>query len=575
MRQLRDLDLGPVKTAGDAWGALMDDLETGQHTTDRQIMTPLHGEWKGQDADAAFRRLTRLSQNFEYGMAESGDVRTLLASVSAELGVQQKALRQALAQAAELGFHVADDGRVAYPASPPMAHGGTAAPTGGSIRLGVAADNATRAQAIADQIRRAVSEATAIDEKYAAALERLRTSADLQVTAKNWADAWGTGRLVAGLADGGLRLQIPDGGDPKKNAAWWRSLTPERRQAYIAAHPDRIGALDGLPADVRDQANRLVLHENRGAVQQRLAAMPPAPERFLGTPAGLATNPLYQIWKDEHDKLTAQLKGMDAIQSRLDSAGREGLPDAYILGFDLNGNGHAVVANGNPDTARHTAVYVPGTFSKLTDVGGELVRGDRLWQSATQLRNGSVSTISWLGYDAPQSLVTEAPFRSYADEGAPALTRFTDGLRTAHTGAPTHMTMVGHSYGSTVIGSAALHDHLAADDMIFAGSPGVEARHARDLNIGAEHVYSQVAPADPVPVGGEATRLPGHIPSGGPFSLGEPSIPGDPEFGGRRLPYGFNPDSDGRNPLSAHGTYWNLNSESLANQAKVIAGAYH
>jgi hypothetical protein len=446
-----------------------------------------------------------------------------------------------------------------------MRHGGTA--TGaGSVALGArGGDNRARAQAIADQIRRAVTQATAIDEKYAVALAKLAATADIQVTTKTWLDARGDGRLVAGLADIGLRLKIPDGKDPKKTAAWWRGLTPEQRQEYIATHPDRIGALNGLPADVRDQANRLVLHETHADVQQRLKALGKPPEQFLSGPTGPVTNPLYQIWKDQHDRLTGQLKGMAAIQANLDMAGQKNLPEGYLLGFDTHGNGHAIVARGNPDTAAHTAVYVPGTYANLEGIGTGLNRGNNLWLKTAEVSPGqSVSEITWLGYDAPQSIPLEAPFRHYADDGAPLLNQFVDGARTSHQGDPTHLTMIGHSYGSTVIGSAAVHGHLRTDDIIFAGSPGVEAGRATDLGIGAEHVYTDRAPGDPVPYGGNYTELPGRY-------LGVATVPGDPAFGGRTLDYGLGPD--GFNPGEAHTSYFDETSVSLKNMAKVIAGS--
>ncbi|WP_346042978.1 alpha/beta hydrolase [Actinomadura chokoriensis] len=482
----------------------------------------------------------------------------------AELGAQQKSLRQALAEAARLGFTVSPDGRVGYPASPPMRHGGTATGAGGLALGAQGGDNRARAQAIADQIRRAVTRATAIDERYAAALAKLAAAPDLQVTARTWLDARNDGRLVAGLADTALRLRVPDGKDPKKTAKWWRGLTPEQRQEYITAHPDRIGALDGLPADVRDQANRLVLHETHADVQQRLNALGKPPEQFLSGPTGPVTNPLYQIWKDEHDRLAGQLKGMDAIQTNLDMAGQKNLPEGYLLGFDTRGNGHAIVARGNPDTAAHTAVYVPGTYANLAGIETGLHRGNSLWMKTAEISPGQpVSAITWLGYDAPQSIPLEAPFRSYADHGAPLLNQFVDGTRVSHQGNPTHLTMIGHSYGSTVIGSAAVHGDLNTDDIIFAGSPGVEAGRAADLGIGPEHVYSDRAPGDPVPYGGNYTELPGRY-------LGVPTVPGDPAFGGRTLDYG--PRAEGFDPTEAHTSYFDETSISLKNMAKVIAG---
>jgi hypothetical protein len=101
---------------------------------------------------------------------------------------------------------------------------------------------------------------------------------------------------------------------------------------------------------------------------------------------------------------------MDAVQARLDASGvpgengESGLPQAYLLGFDTHGDGHTIIANGNPDTADNTAVYVPGTGSKLENAGGDIKRMTETWREAdAQAPGESTSTITWIGYDAPQS----------------------------------------------------------------------------------------------------------------------------------------------------------------------------
>lgn len=65
-------------------------------------------------------------------------------------------------------------------------------------------------------------------------------------------------------------------------------------------------------------------------------------------------------------------------------------------------------------------------------------------------------TITWLGYDAPQDPVKDAPFERYAYDGAPAYRQFMDGLDASHSGpGEPHRTAIGHSYGTTLIGAAA------------------------------------------------------------------------------------------------------------------------
>lgn len=61
-----------------------------------------------------------------------------------------------------------------------------------------------------------------------------------------------------------------------------------------------------------------------------------------------------------------------------------------------------ISAGGNPDTAAHTGVYVPGTGTTMDSTAGGVSRTDRLRGTAGEAgADGAVSTVLWLGYDAP------------------------------------------------------------------------------------------------------------------------------------------------------------------------------
>ncbi|MFF8956308.1 alpha/beta hydrolase [Streptomyces sp. NPDC014894] len=80
-------------------------------------------------------------------------------------------------------------------------------------------------------------------------------------------------------------------------------------------------------------------------------------------------------------------------------------------------------------------------------------------------------------------MVKDAPFSHYANDGAPAFNQFLNGLDASRAvDTPSHTTAIGHSYGSTLIGSAARQGDLNTDDVIFAGSPGVRVGIASLLN---------------------------------------------------------------------------------------------
>ncbi|WP_375485982.1 alpha/beta hydrolase [uncultured Mycobacterium sp.] len=165
----------------------------------------------------------------------------------------------------------------------------------------------------------------------------------------------------------------------------------------------------------------------------------------------------------------------------------------------IDDKGHAAVAINNPDTAKRNATFVPGTGQDLTRFDASAGKSERMLQATLNadksLRPGDVSVTTWMGYDRPMS-VLEAASTSYAHNGAAALDDFQAGLRASHndalTGGPSLNTVIGHSYGSTEVGAAALNGHrLDANNVVAVGSPGVLAGHASDLNLDpGAHVFA-------------------------------------------------------------------------------------
>lgn len=261
----------------------------------------------------------------------------------------------------------------------------------------------------------------------------------------------------------------------------------------------------------------------------------------------------HEKYGERYEHLDKALQGMDDIQSRFDRTGERGLPQAYLLGFSGDADGRAIVANGNPDTADHQAVYVPGTTSDLGSIDGNINRMVELWNRADNEADGkTVSTITWLGYDAPDEVAKDATHDSYAYGGAPAFNKFLDGLEVSHTGdTPPHRTVIGHSYGSSVIGAAAQTGTLNADDVVFAGSPGVLVSGADEMDVPKGHVWNEEGGSDPVPELGRYYL-------GGDGDI----IPSDKDFGANQM----------ATNTHGHGGYWKAGSKSLLNQALVVVG---
>ncbi|MGA5468452.1 alpha/beta hydrolase [Streptomyces arboris] len=573
--------------AADGYRATADTAGTAKDTIDNQISAGVRNQLDGMAEESAQGALKELSQNFHYVQTECALVSTALHGFAFDIAVAKRKLEMAIEDAGAGGCTVNPDGSVSYPAGKKpgdekLADGGTVTGSAGGSPTSDALErqavnihpnpNYGRALAYANRIADALKEATEADTKWAPKLRALKADDDLTVSSADWADARSdtdgvrqTGKdYVASLPE------APKGGSPQENASWWKGLSPEEQSAHLALNTASIGALDGLPAATRDEANRMVLAQTRGQVEVELARNP-EPVKYRPNPNGsypaVIQNDSWSKWNEKHGErhlqLNKSLDGMKSIEQRFDSTGENGLPPAYLLGFDTEKNGRAIVANGNPDTAAHTAVYVPGTTSNLAGIEGDIERMTDLWRESEAMAGGKeVSTITWLGYDAPQSVVKDAPFRHYADDGAPAFNTFMDGLNVANTtDSGGHHTAIGHSYGTTLIGSAARQGELNADDVVFAGSPGVQVGEASQMDVPKGHVWNEEAKGDPVP---DLGRF-GHGGSQWRFGGGVAIIPSDELFGANQMATGT---SEG------HSEYWDPATDSLRNQAAVVTGQY-
>jgi hypothetical protein len=360
--------------------------------------------------------------------------------------------------------------------------------------------------------------------------------------------------LLASRPPGGMAAPPASrGGSPEQVRAWWGSLPAPQRERLLREHPEAVGWLDGVPAADRDRANRVLLAERIEALTARQAHLADRAERLrFGLPLWLTPPvllPLVVPIEIELAQVRARLEGLEAVQSTLAAYGAH----ALLLGIDGGDAGsRAVVALGDPDLARHTAVFVPGAGTDPHDLPGGVGRMAQLWREADAMTSDlrDVSVVYWLGYDPPDLLGTLSSGASRS--GAGQLIPFLAGLAATHDATPAHVTLIGHSYGSTVVAEAGLAGGLRVDDIIAAGSPGMHTDHAADLRLDPRHVWGGLAPADAV--GGHLGEL--------PFVHGQE--PTDPAFGANR----FVVDTGG------HDDYWDHGSVSLRNQAAIVVGRY-
>jgi hypothetical protein len=186
-------------------------------------------------------------------------------------------------------------------------------------------------------------------------------------------------------------------------------------------------------------------------------------------------------------------------------------PQMFLLGFSPDGQGRAIVAAGNPDTADNVVGYAPGMGTYLSDhfVSKDVLHAQNIAVAAGQADpSHTTSAIIWLGYDAPQVTGGAADWAHElditgtgdADAGAPAYQHFLAGLRATNTSGDLNLTALGHSYGSLLVGKASqLPGGLGADKVVIVGSPGVGFDHASQFGIDPSRVWAAAAANDPVP----------------------------------------------------------------------------
>ncbi|WP_245865799.1 alpha/beta hydrolase [Rhodococcoides kyotonense] len=282
-------------------------------------------------------------------------------------------------------------------------------------------------------------------------------------------------------------VEVPTSGSPAANAAFWDASTQAQRTALLVQRPDLLGGLDGIPAQIRDAANRRVLTLERTRLQGVAVELRKRLDdnifggMFDNADAGLA-------------QTEKRLAALDAISETLAQGDRQLL----VLDNHSADDTLAAIAVGNVDTATHVAVFVPGLDS---DVQGDMRRYDGDMDSLKELvqqsvpKEDGVAVVTWMDYAAPHtgwSLLD--PNRSVvgataAVTGAARLSVFLDGLDASRRTDP-HLSLLGHSYGSLTAAHAVRDaEATGVDELVAVGSPGLGVGTVHELSVPAGHVF--------------------------------------------------------------------------------------
>lgn len=329
---------------------------------------------------------------------------------------------------------------------------------------------------------------------------------------------------------GELQELLDSDASPLAVHQWWTDMTTAEQQALAAEHPELLGNTDGIPSDVRNDANRTILTD--------YVAQHPDDD--------YAANLLKTVTDDN-----LFLLGFEP-------------PTSYETadGYTITEDWKVITATGNPDTADNIATLVPGTGADAAwdqIYGGELGKygtehyidlAGRLASDANQnYPNSDTVAVMYLGYDAPNNLAY-ASGPGFAARGAEGLHDFTTGLEATNQGEP-NITNMGHSYGAVAVSQADQYGTgTSADSVILVGAPGPGEGidHADDFRVGEDNVYVLNSDDDPINAAGIAGVHGSDVT--------------DPSFGGVHLA-----SDDG-----LHMDYFEPGTEDWENIIKVVTG---
>jgi len=293
---------------------------------------------------------------------------------------------------------------------------------------------------------------------------------------------------------------------PEERADYWSKQSYEQKQYLCDHYPEMVGNADGVEGWARDRANRINLREKRLATEKQIETL----KKAIDDPKQAV---YVTLNRQELEKAEEALKSYKVISSSIGNGisledyqhGKTGKPISLLTLQDDGRRVKAAVAQGDVDNAAHIGTFVPGIGTTVNGSLKDYIRQtENLRQAAADQGNlalKDVATIAWLGYDAPGEAklgnLSDITSPKLAQAGSDRLAGFLNGLQASreHGAGDAHMTLVGHSYGSTTSGMAAtkVHDGVI-DDLVLCGSPGMGTYNASDLHVAEGHRWVSGVP---------------------------------------------------------------------------------
>lgn len=297
---------------------------------------------------------------------------------------------------------------------------------------------------------------------------------------------------------------------PEERARYWSQQSEAQKQHLCDKYPDLIGNADGVEGWARDRANRNRLPNLKKEAKDNVSMY----TELLKSPWIDSNTRAYYL--SELDKAEKAVKAYDAVQEQLDKGisledyqhGKEGDPVSLLTLQNDGGRVKAAMGQGDVDHAKNVATFVPGIGTTVEGSMGEYMRQTKNLRSAAmaqgRLSASDVATVAWLGYDAPGEADLNQPQNIpgiispfLAQAGSDRLAGFMNGMQASrdYGAGDAHMTLAGHSYGSSTSGMAATKvKYGVIDDLVLFGSPGMGTYDAKNYHVDQNHLWVSGVP---------------------------------------------------------------------------------
>lgn len=254
---------------------------------------------------------------------------------------------------------------------------------------------------------------------------------------------------------------------PDSIIASWETMTPEEISTQIAgmseeerallvnANPEIVGRTDGVPWEMRFDANEINIFNALTAERRKPV---PDKQRIRTLEDMLAP------WDNPTTSVRPKKFGQTPNSSSNDQVKRN------FLKFDPSGQGRAIEVVGTIDkNTQNIGVFIPGTGTELNSINGQRERAGLAMKNAPY-----TATIVWQDADFPDDVESDASFSNYADTAAPELVEFSQELqRNIGQSAPgATSTYVAHSYGASILGTANTTGGFYSDREVYAAPSG-------------------------------------------------------------------------------------------------------